>query len=267
MIAALAAVLFAAAPVPFPERPPVEAWAGEDWSSDALAAVSKLPATKLGLTLQSNMIRPEAAAVLKQSPGSAVRLKPSGLVQAHVDMLHRLPQTTLVLPLAGPLEPALAEQLSKLGPQPLRLELHALLDSKTARSLAGLKNAEVVLDVGGRMPDQEELGLFLGLSRVKRVVRLRADDPPALVAALKTVRPSRLVVWAIEGARVGEAMLAALADANLPVRVAVDLRANADDLRRLAALPQISLELTLSKDSDTALPKARSLLDPLVSGP
>jgi hypothetical protein len=265
--AAIAALLVAAAPVPFAERPAVEAWASEDWASDALAAVARLPGARLGLTLRSNMIRPEAAAVLKQSDAAAVRLQPSGLASAHVDTLRKLPRTRLVVPLSGPLDPALAAQLAKLGPQPFRLELTAGLDAKIAKSLAGLKNAEVVLDVRGRMPDQEELGLLLGLSRVSRVVRLRADDPPALVAALKTVRPARLVVEAVEGARVPEAMIAALVESGLPARVAVDLRASPDDLRRLAALPQISLELALSGDSDTALPKARALLEPLVSGP
>lgn len=265
-VAALVAVLASAAPVPFAERPKVEAWASEDWPSDALAAAARLPGASLGLSLRSNMIRPEAVSVLRQGTGSAVRLQPSGLLPAHVDVLRKLAGTRLVVPLAGPMPPALAAQLGKLGPQPLRIEL-ASLDARVARSLEGLKNTEVVLDVRGRMPDQEELGLLLGLSRVQRVVRLRADDPPALVAALEAVRPSRLVVDAVEGARVPEAMIAALAEAGFPVRVAVDLRARSDDLRRLAALPQVSFEVALSGESDTALPKARNLLDPLVSGP
>jgi hypothetical protein len=99
------------------------------------------------------------------------------------------------------------------------------------------------------------------------VVRLRADDPPALVAALGAVRPVRLVVEALEGARVPEAMLAALCEAAIPTRVAVDLRASPDDLRRLAALPGLSLELALPADSEAALPKARGLLSALVAGP
>jgi len=40
-----------------------------------------------------------------------------------------------------------------------------------------------------------------------------------------------------------------------------------DDLRRLAALPQVSFELAIEGDCETALPAARSLLEALLARP
>ena len=263
MIALLLGALLSASgsPMPFAEAPAVEVWAGEDWPADALASASRLPGATLGLALKSNMLRPEAAAVLRKGRASLVRLAP-GLSQVHVDELRGLPKTTLVVPLAGPLDATLSRLLEKLGPQPQRVTL-GKLDAAVAASLASLKHAEVELDLRGRVPDQEELGIFLGLSRVQRVVRLRADDPPAIVAALKAVKPVRLVVESVEG-RVPEARTAALIEAGIATRVAVDLTATPDDLKRLAALPRVSLELRLSGDADIVVPKARGLLESLV---
>lgn len=257
--AALAAVSLAASvsPMPFAEAPPVEVWVTEDWPADALASASRLPRATLGLAMRSNMIRPEAAAALGKRDAALVRIVPK-LEAVHVDALRKLPRATVVVPLAGPLDTALAGQLSKLGPQPLRIVVKRL-DAATAKSLGGLPNAEVELDARGRFPDQEELGLFLGV-RARRVVRIRASDAPPLAGALKLLKPVRLVVDSPEG-RVPEGMTNALVEAGLPVRVAIDTTATPDDLKRLAVLPQVSLELGLSGDPEVVVPRARALLE------
>ncbi|MBI5546461.1 MAG: hypothetical protein HY901_21480 [Deltaproteobacteria bacterium] len=265
MIALALLTVLAAAPGPvgFVEAPAIEVWASEDWPSDLLAAAGKLPKATLGLAMRTNMLRPADAALLRKGP-SLVRLQPS-LAPAHVDQLRKLTRTTLVVPLAAPLGEKLGAELMRLGPQPLRIVLQRL-DAPMAASLRVLKNAEVELDIRGRVPDQEELGLLLGLGRLRRVVRLRADAPVALISALKLTRPVRLVVESVEG-RVPEAMTSALLEAGLATRVAVDLSALPDDLKRLAPLPQITLELALSGDPEAALPRARSLLGALLVGP
>ena len=262
MISLALALTVAASPaaMPFAEAPAVEVWASEDWPADMLAAAAALPGASLGLFLKSNMIRPEALAVLARRP-CLVRLA-ADLKPAHVEQLRKLPRSVMVIALKGPLDPAAALKLAKLGPQGMRVQVPKM-DGAIARSLAELKNAEVELDVRGRVPDQEELGVFLGLTRARRVVRLRADDPPALVAALKTARPVRLVVESNEG-RLPKPMVDALLEAAIATRVVIDLRATSDDLKRLAALPQISLELTLAGEPEAAMPAARQLLVGLV---
>jgi hypothetical protein len=260
----LACLTAGPAAMPLAEPPPIEVWASEDWPADWLAAAARLPGASLGLVLRSNMVRPEALGIVKRRRAGLIRLVPP-LAPVHVEQFRKVTRVTLVVPVPGPLDPGLAAQLVKLGPQPLRV-LVPRMDAATATSLAPLRHAEVELDVRGRVPDQEELGVFLGLSRVRRVVRLGADAPPALVAALRVVRPVRFVVESV-GGRLPEPLLAALVEARVPVRVGLDARATSEDLKRLAPLAQLSLELTLASDPEKALPAARALLEGATASP
>lgn len=241
--------------LPLPESPPVEVWAGEDWPADSLAAAAALPRAALMVATRSNMLRPEVAAVLARRRAAGVRIA-LPLLPAHVEQLRSLPRLTIAFSASAPED--LPSQLGKLGPQPMRAEVERL-DEERARLLAGLKNAEVELDLRGRLPDQAELSRLRRLTRARRVIRLRASDPPELVAGLLAVRPARLVVDSVDD-RVPEPMRAALAQAGVPVRVAVSCRAQPSDVRQLGALPSLSLELRLDEPPESALRKAAALL-------
>lgn len=240
-----------------PESPLVEVWAPEDWPADSLSAAASLPRAVLMVATRSNMLRPEVAAVLgrRRAAGARIALP---LRPAHEDQLRSLSRLTVAFA-TSPSEPGLALQLGKLGPQPLRAEVQRLDDAQ-ARALAELKNAEVELDVRGRVPEQDELARMRRLTRASRVIRLRASDPPELVAGLLAVKPSRLVVESVDD-RVPEPMRAALAQAGVPVRVQVSCRAQPSDLRLLGALPGLSLELRLDEPPESALRKAAALLE------
>ncbi len=258
------AVMAQLSAVPLAEAPAVEAWASEDWPADALQALAKLPGVTLAVSTRSNMLRPEVFAALKRRKASALTVR-APLAEAHVDQLRKLAGTTLVLRLPEKPDAALMKSLTHLGPQLLRLQV-GKLDEATANWLAGLKRLEVELDLRGRVPEQEELERLAQLARAGRVVRLLATDPPELVAAFKAVKLVRLVVESLDD-RVPEPMVAALHEAGVPVRVRLDAKASVEDVRRLAALPRLSLELVLEGDSDQVLPRAQALLGGLTEEP
>ena len=254
ILAVVLAVACGASDVPFASAPPVEVWASEDWPVEALAAAARLPGATLGIRSRSNMLRPALAALLSRSKASLLELR-LPLAPAHLEQLFRLPRTTLVLAADGGLD---APQLARLGPQRLRIRA-TRLDAAAVKAVRALKNLEVELDVGGRLPDQEELAALRALGRARRIIRLRAADPPELLAALEALRPLQLVVRSEDG-RLPEAMLTALARARIPTRVALDSKASPGEVRRLAALPQVSLELPLEGEPEAALAAARRLL-------
>ena len=257
--ALLLVVLFAAPPLS--ESPAVEAWASEDWPADALLALSKLPRTMLAVQTRSNMLRPSVFSLLARG-SSAVSIA-APLAEAHVDQLRKLTRAVLVLKVPNKPDAALKKSLMHLGPQLVRFQV-ARLDAATAAWLADFKRCEVELDLRGRLPEQEELERLAQLARASRILRIAATDPPALIAALRAVGPARVIVESLED-RVPEAMVEALHASGLSVRVRLDSRASVDDVLRLAALAQLSLELVLEADSDQALKGATQLLSGLAA--
>lgn len=248
--------------LPLPESPPLEVWASEEWPADSLAAAAALPRASLMVATRSNMLRPEIAAVLARRSAAGVRIA-LPLLPAHVEQLRGLPRLTIAFSAPRVSPGRLPSELTRLGPQTLRAEVDRL-DEERAQMLSELRNAEVELDARGRAPDQEELSRLQRLTRARRVIRLRASDPPELVAGLLAVKPARLVVESVDD-RVPEPMRAALAQAGVPVRVSVSCRAQASDVRRLGALPGLSLELRLDEPPKSALGKATALLEDIGS--
>lgn len=262
MIGFLLVTALAAAPVPFPEAPAVEIWASEDLPAETLAAAARLPHSTLGVVLRSNMLRPKVAALLQQQGRSLMALAP-GLAAVHLDALRTLRRTTRVVALSDALSTDLADKLARLGPQPVRFVV-SKLDERLASSLAPVKGAEVELDVRGRIPDQEEVTRFLGLSRARRTVRLRAGDAPAVVAALMAARPAGWVVDCVESP-MPEAMVAALVDTGIATRVAIAPSAAPEEVERLTVLPWVSLELRV--EDEASLARARALLEAISGRP
>jgi hypothetical protein len=261
--AALAALVLAQLSVdgrgdlPLPESPPLEVWASEEWPADSLAAAAALPRAALMVKTRSNMLRPEVAAVLAGRREAGVRIA-LPLLTAHVEQLRGLPRLTIAFSAPRGSQGGLPSELGRLGPQSLRAEVDRL-DEERARLVSELRNAEVELDARGRVPDQEEISRLRRLTRARRVIRLQASDPPELIAGLLAAKPARLVVESVDDL-VPEPMRAALAQAGVPVRVSLSCRAQASDVRRLGALPGLSLELRLDEPPESALRKAAALL-------
>ncbi|MGI5864343.1 MAG: hypothetical protein ACOX6T_20135 [Myxococcales bacterium] len=256
----LALLVLAQAParpeVLFAEAPPVEVWVSEDWPVESLGDLARLPGTSVGLRTRSNMLRPELASAVARG-AFLVELSPP-IVEAHVDQFRRLTRAHLVIGLPEKPGEELRSRLSYLGPQPLRLRADRL-DAARAAWLAGLKNAEVELDLRGRIPEQDELGLFLGLHRARRVVRLRASDPPEILEGIRLARPVRVVVETDDN-RVPGPMLAALARLDCAVRIRLAAGATADELLRFSHLGRVSFELSLGDDAPSELPGLAALL-------
>lgn len=256
----LALILLAQAParpeVPFAEAPPIEVWVSEDWPVESLSALARLPGTSVGLRTRSNMLRPELAGAVARG-SFLVELSPR-LVQAHVDQFRRLTRSHLVIALPENPGEELRSRLSYLGPQPLRF-LAGRLDAARASWLAGFKNVEVELDLRSRVPDQEELGLFVGLARARRVVRLRSSDPPEILEGLRLARPVRVVIET-DGEPIAAPMLAALARLDCAVRIRLAAGASADELLRFAHLGRVSFEVWLGDNAPSELRGLEELL-------
>jgi len=242
--------------MPLPEAPAVEVWASEDWPADSLAAAAALPRASLAVSTRSNMLRPEVLALATRRR-TVIRLA-APLLPAHIEQLRALPRATFVIALPPSPEASLLSQLERLGPQAMRVQVDRLDEARGA-FLGKLKNMEVELDLRGRLPEQEELSLFRRLARARRVARLRASDAPEVIAGLRSVGLARIVIEAAED-RVPEPMLAALAQASAPVRVSLSGRAQPSDVRRLGALPGLSLELVLDDPPEVAVHRAEALL-------
>lgn len=249
------AQLPARAPMLFPEPPVAEVWVSEDWPADSLKALARQPSISVGLHTRSNMLRPEVARTIGR--GSLVEISPMVAV-AHVEEFRRMPDARLVLTLPPTPSNELHASLSRLGRQELRIRVNRL-DSPRAAWLARVSNAEVELDLCGRLPEQQELALFLGLDRTRRVVRLRADDPPEMLVGLARLGLVRVVVEA-RANRLPLAMIAALHTQSAAVRVRLEANASAVDLLRFAHLPGISFELELGAEADRELAQINQLL-------
>ena len=234
--------------VVFAAPPKVELWVSEDWSLTALEGARELPGARLAIATRSNMLRPELALMLKKRP-ALLRIDPR-LLQAHVEQLRKLPGVTLVVKAGegtAKEQQATAARLSSVGPQGVRL-LVGRLDASSLAFVESFRSGELELDLRGRVPDQEELARLQGLTRLRRVVRISAAQPPALVAGLGLLKPSRLVVESDDD-RLPLPMLEALeqlaASGGPELRVVIDEKAGLEDLRRLSSLPNLSLELHL----------------------
>jgi hypothetical protein len=245
--------------VVFAAPPAIEAWAHEDWPIASLEALRKLPRVSLAVVTRSNMLRTELFASVRRSP-TLVKIAPK-LEPAHVEAYRKLSRATLVVPVPDTPDAALATRLSSLGRQPIRF-LVGRLGERQASFLSGFKGGEVELDVRDRIPENEELTRLLGLTRLRRMVRLRASQPPDMVAGLLFVKPTRFVVESVED-RVPATMVDALARTGVEVRVSVDGDVGLEDLRRMSRIDRLSLELHLEREQDGVPRRVREFITAL----
>jgi len=156
------------------------------------------------------------------------------------------------------LDEELKAELSALGPRAVRLQI-SRLDEKSAGWLSDLKNLELELDLRGRTPEQPELSFLLGLTRLRKVVRVRSDAPMELASALAVVRPVRVVVECVDN-RIPYPLLDALGARGTALRLSLDERALPEELAGLARFPNLSVELRFSAVPQLAVSRAESLL-------
>lgn len=254
----VALLLAAPAPgfeAPLPAPPRVEIHAPESFPLDAFASLARLPNASVILATRSNMLRPEHVLFLQKHRAGGVIIR-APLLPPHVEQLQRLPNTHVVVELGTSPDETLLKRLGQLGPQPLRIRAKTL-EPRLLRSLERLKNAELELDLRGRIPSQEELAT---LRRLRAPPSLRIDGTQAaLVPGLALVRPRRLVVEATED-RVPAALQEALAAAGVPVRVAISSRAGPADVASFNRLLGLELEIRLPESGEGEVPRVGALV-------
>ncbi len=254
----LVALLLTATPAfeaPLPSPPRVEIWAPESYALESFARLAKLPNASVVVATRSNMLRPEHLLFLRKHRAGGVLVR-APLLTPHVEQFRRLPETRLLVELGASPDATLLTRLGQLGPQPVRVRAK-LLDEALLKALEGLKNAELELDLRGRVPDQEELAR---LRRLRSSPSLRLDAGQAeLVAGLAHAKPRRLIVEAADD-RIPGPMQDALLAANVPVRVALSTRASPSDVERFKRLPGLELELRLSEAGERDVGRVAALV-------
>jgi len=245
---------------------PLRAEVSEDSDEQALLDLCHLPGAELQLRTRSNMLSSATLEALHRCRAPAVQLR-LPLLDAHQDQLARIPRAQLLFELA-PGEGLDWMQVSALGPRRLLVRVHGPLTAARAASLARLRNAEIELDLRGRAPNADELARFRDLARADRAVRIDAQAPPQLLAALAPLKLSGVVVEA-PGNAIPPALLAALSAAPWPVRVALTWPFTAHQTAALARVHQLSLELHLGTldDRPRHLKAALAPLQPDLSKP
>lgn len=245
---------------------PLRLRASEESDAQALVELCELPAAQLELRTRSNMLATDTLDALRRCKHPLVELR-QPLLPVHRERLAKVPGAEPLFELSqdAPLDWA---AVSAMGPRRLHVRLGGELTPARAAMLSRFRDLEVELDLRGRVPDAAELARFRDLDRADRVVRLGASAPPEMVRALAAVRPRELVVEARDN-RLPKPLLDALADADLPTRVALTWPFVARDAQALTGIRQLALELDLGavESMPRGLARALAPVEPDASRP
>lgn len=248
------------------QPPALRLRASEQSEAQALVDACKLPGAQLELRTSSNMLATDTLDALRRCHKPLVQLR-APLLPVHRE---RLAKVAAAEPLFELSQDAALDwtAVSALGPRHVAVRLGGELTEARAAMLSRFRDATVELDLRGRVPEAAELARFRGLSRAERVVRIGAGSPPEMVSLLAQLKPAELVVEAGNN-RLPPALLQALADADLPTRVALSWPFVPRDLEPLTALRRLALEVDLGtvERLPRGLPQALAPVEPDASKP